>query len=182
MSAASFIDRDIGLTTFAIPPRCTGARQIATGLSELRRRNGKVGIVLHFPERSLTISCLVFGDLHVHRHWDGCGELDLQRVKFSVIGIILGVILVILVDFLLRVFVALPYLGIALLPISLLARSNVAWLREKKEQSCPAYYKNVAIFDCHCHDPLNPFPPPDLASHLTATQHPPCPFRPISSA
>lgn len=54
--------------------RCTGARQIATGLNELHRRNGKV---IYFPEFSTyriqikIIYSVGVGDFNVHRHWHG---------------------------------------------------------------------------------------------------------------
>lgn len=60
--------------------RATGARQIATGLAELRRRNKKVLLLLYSP---LTLIGLFpdTGNIHVHRIRHGCRRYVCRRMK-----------------------------------------------------------------------------------------------------
>ena len=61
--------------TLMAPSRCTGARQIATGLNELSRRKGKVRAERFICKCVWSIwtygGRADSGDLDVHRHWDG---------------------------------------------------------------------------------------------------------------
>lgn len=72
--------------------RCTGARQVATGLAELERRQGRVCNHLSMnPFVNLTdVSIIGPCYIHVHRHRYGCCWHIRSRIVITLIRLLVG--------------------------------------------------------------------------------------------
>ena len=72
---------------------CTGARQIATGLNALARRNGKVRVVVFWSIRFVSKCSVALGSCHVdvHRHRHGCCCRIYRRVMQVSLWLLSGV-------------------------------------------------------------------------------------------
>jgi hypothetical protein len=60
-----------GAIALGHPLGATGARQLATGLNALERRGGKVSPLTGIPSKFRSSLRLDFGNVHVHRTWNG---------------------------------------------------------------------------------------------------------------